>query len=150
MRVALALLLAVACGGGEPPAPQPAPTPAKAPAKAKAAEDVGPEGPSDLAIPTFTVSTDAAVIEKGKGVFDAKGCGACHQFGAKLVGPDLAGVGARRKPEWIARMILHPGQMVKRDPEAKKLFRELMVEMPAQGVADDEVGPLVSFLTSHP
>lgn len=153
MRASAVLLLLVACGGGESPAPKPAPAPVAAPPSAPAApaaEAVGPEGPTDLAIPAFTLSTDPAVIEQGKGVFEAKGCPACHKFGEKLVGPDLNGVGERRKPEWIARMILHSGQMVKRDPTAKQLFRELMVEMPAQGVTDAEIAPLVSFLASHP
>lgn len=144
------LLFLLAACGGETTAPAPTPKAVenvtKPPPKV---EEVGPEGPTDLAIPAFTVSTDAAVVDQGKSIFEAKGCGACHQFGAKLVGPDLNGVGDRRKPEWIARMILHSGQMVKRDPVARQLFKELMVEMPAQGVADGEIGPLVSYLVSH-
>lgn len=142
-------LVLFACGGGAPapgPAPVPAPSP---PPAAPAAEAIGPEGPTDLAIPSFAVASDAATLEQGKSVFEAKGCPACHKFGEKLVGPDLKGVADRRKPEWIARMILHSGAMVKRDPVAKQLFRELMVEMPAQGVTDDEIGPLVSYLSSQ-
>ncbi|MEQ1505993.1 MAG: cytochrome c, partial [Myxococcota bacterium] len=103
-----------------------------------------------LAVPAFTVATDAATIEKGKAVFDARGCGACHQFGSKLVGPDLNGIAERRTPDWIAKMVKHPNLMVRQDPEAKKLLGELMVEMPNQGVEDAELGPLVSFLASHP
>lgn len=154
----LAVLAAASCATSTPspsvtPSPTPTPSAAPAPAPAPAAGadaggPVGPDGPDDLAVPTFTV--DPAQTERGKAVFDAKGCGACHQFGSKLVGPDLNGVGERRSATWIARMIRHPGAMVKRDPTAKQLFREAMVEMTDQGVADDEVGPLVSFLVSHP
>lgn len=146
-------LILTACAGSTqaPPAPSaPAPTSAPAAPAGTAAADVpvGPDGPADLAIPEFQV--DPSLVDQGKGVFDAKGCGGCHQFGAKLVGPDLNGVGERRSQKWIAKMVKHPSDMVKRDPTAKGLYRELMVEMTDQGVADDEVGPLISFLVSHP
>lgn len=151
-RVLFLVGLASCAGGAPSPSAPPPASPAPAPAPpASAAPDlapVGPDGPDDLAIPTFAV--DPAQTDRGKAVFDAKGCGACHQFGSKLVGPDLNGIGERRSAAWIARMIRHPSAMVKRDPTAKQLFREAMVEMTDQGVADDEVGPLVSFLVSHP
>ncbi|MEQ1564563.1 MAG: cytochrome c [Myxococcota bacterium] len=135
----------IGCGSSES-APSPAPAPA-APAPPPAEVSVGPDGPADLTVPAFTV--DPASADQGKAVFDAKGCGACHQFGSKLVGPDLSGIGERRSHQWIARMIRHPSVMVKKDPVAKQLFRETMVEMTDQGVADAELGPLISFLVSH-
>lgn len=154
MKDILTILFLAGCSGSvEPPKAAPVPVaeaPKPAETQGSAEENIGPEGPPDLAIPAISVSTDAAVVEKGKAVFDAKGCGACHQFGSKLVGPDLNGIGERREAEWIARMIKHSSVMVKRDPVAKKMFRELMVEMPSQGVADEELSPLVSFLVSHP
>jgi cytochrome c len=143
----LSVLLAFACSES-PTVPATPPPAAPAPAAAPAAlGNVGPDGPDNLAVPAFTV--DAASVDKGKAVFDAKGCGACHQFGSKLVGPDLAGIGERRTTPWIAKMILHPSVMVKQDPVARKMFAETMVEMTSQGVADDEIGPLISFLVSH-
>lgn len=152
--VAWMLMGLVACGGAEAPAEPatPATVVAAAPAPVAApAAEVGPDGPADLAVPAVHLSTDAADIAAGEKVFAEKGCGACHQFGNKLVGPDLVGVTERRTPTWIARMIRHPEQMTKRDPQAKKLFGETMVQMSNQGVADDQLVPLIAYIhaTSH-
>jgi len=145
----LLLALITACDQTPPPpappvaAPAPVATPTPAPA---VAENVGPDGPASLAVPTFDLSDDDAVIAKGKATFDAKGCGACHKFGSKLVGPDLAGLTERRSLPWIARMIRYPEQMTKTDPVAKELFRSLMVQMTDQGVTDADLPALVSYL----
>jgi hypothetical protein len=134
-------------GEVEGAAPAPAPAPVGGPSSAAA--DVGPEGPAHLAIPEVDqVSADPEVIARGEEVFAAKGCGGCHQFGSKLVGPDLAGVTERRTLDWVARMIRHPDAMTKEDPVAKDLFRSHMVQMPNQGVSDDELGALLAFLHS--
>lgn len=147
------LLLLVACGGGSTPAPStPTPPPAAAPATPPApppAAAVGPDGPESIAIsPIAAVSTDPAVIAEGEAVFGTKGCGACHKFGEKLVGPDLKGVTARRTVPWIQRMIAEPEIMTKQDPVAKDMYRTLMVQMSKQGVSADEMPKLVAFLKS--
>ena len=121
----------------------PAPAPAPAPA---AIAEVGPDGPTSLAVPSFTLSDDDAVIARGKATFDAKGCGACHKFGSKLVGPDLTGLTERRSLPWIARMIRYPEQMTKTDPVARDLYRTLMVQMTDQGVAVADLPALVSYI----
>lgn len=158
------LALLVACGGGDkdastpsttaPPAPsQPAPPSqpsgtAAAPAAAPA-ETVGPEGPADIAVPEIaSISTDAAVAAEGEKIWNARGCGGCHQFGAKLVGPDLVGVTGRRPLVWIERMVLHPDEMLKRDPTAKDLFKTHMTPMPKQGVTDEELPKLLAYIKS--
>ena len=149
------MTLLAACNSAAPPAPPAAQPTAAAPAAAAPAAAaaapavaVGPDGPESIAVPAIELSTDAAVIAKGQGVFDAKGCGACHQFGSKLVGPDLDGVLTRRSPTWAARMILHPEVMLKEDPVAKKLLAEQMVPMTNQGVAPEDIPALLSFLKS--
>ena len=150
------LLLSVACSGGSartsptaPTAPAMAATaPAAAAAPAGTAEDVGPDGPAALTVPAIAISADPAVIAAGKAVYDAKGCGACHQFGSKLVGPDLKGVTERRSPVWIAKMIKYPEKMTKTDPVAKDMFRSLMVQMTDQGVPESELAAVVSYLHS--
>ena len=153
MRLILSPLLALAllagCGGNGQPEAQ-APAPAEAPAPAAPAEaPPSPDGPADLAVPDVsTVSTDPAVIAKGEAAFNARGCGACHAFGSKLVGPDLTGVAERRTPTWIARMIRHPEQMTKRDPVAKDLFKTHMTQMTNQQVTDEELPAMIAFLAS--
>jgi mono/diheme cytochrome c family protein len=156
-----ALFALILAGCGTPPSPNPTPTPATPPSAPAAANPaptasaappesapVGPDGPSSISVPNIEVSTDATVVAKGEQAFTKYGCGACHQFGSKLVGPDLVGVTARRTPTWIARMVAAPEVMTKQDPVAKDLFRTLMVQMTNQGVTPDELGPLVSYLKS--
>jgi hypothetical protein len=150
----LILALTVACGGSSEPAPAPSTSapvvaaPAPTPAPPPPAAQVGPDGPADLAVATYALSTDAAVIAEGEKIFAAKGCGGCHAFGKKLVGPDLVGIADRRPLPWIGRMIRYPDQMIKADPVAKDLYRQLMTPMANQGVTDAELAPLVSFLAS--
>lgn len=147
-----ALLLGSGCGSEQAPAPSSDKGPAASatspsnPIPAASAE-VGPDGPADLVIPAFvTISTDPAAITRGEGLFGSKGCAGCHQFGAKLVGPDLVGLFGRRSVPWVQRMILHPQVMVKKDPVAKALFRTAMVEMPNQGVTEAELADLLAFI----
>jgi cytochrome c2 len=125
-----------------PPASKPAPV---------ALADVGPDGPADLDdVPGIAeLSTDPDEIAEGKAVFEAKGCGACHQFGAKLVGPDLIGVTKRRTVPWIEKMVRHPDKMTKEDPTAKGLFATHMVQMTDQGVPNDDLDELIAYLNSR-
>lgn len=150
MRAIVFLLSLVACGGSSAPGADVAvPVPATvAPTAPAPAAEVGPDGPADIAAPHFEVGDDADDVAKGKATFDAKGCGACHAFGSVLVGPDLVGVGERRTDTWIAKMIMHPDEMTKKDPNAKALFGKHMLQMPNQGVPEDELGDLIAFLKS--
>jgi hypothetical protein len=143
-------ILALACGGGDSPAPA-----ASAPAAAAAvpapppAVAVGPEGPASIVVPALaSIPTDAASVAEGEKVFTAKGCGGCHKFGSKLVGPDLAGLTSRRPTPWIQRMISEPETMTKQDPVAKDLFRTYMVQMTKQGVSADEMPKLLAYIKS--
>lgn len=146
MRLFPLLLLLTACAG-TPAADRAAPAPTSAPAAPAPKAEVGPDGPTHLAIPEIGApSSDPAVIAQGEAVFNAKGCGGCHAFGSKLVGPDLTGITDRRTVAWTARMIRHPDAMTKEDPVAKAMFRELMVQMPDQGVSDGELPALIAFL----
>lgn len=148
------LLLLAACGGSGSPSttpepaksPAPAAAPAPTPAPAPAAE-VGPDGPESVPLPAdLTIPTDSASVAEGEKVFAAKGCGGCHAFGSKLVGPDLTGVTERRSVKWVARMIQHPETMIKEDPVAKKLYAEAMTPMANQQVTDAEVVKLIAYL----
>lgn len=88
---------------------------------------------------------DAAMAEAGKSLFQTKGCSACHSFGKKATGPDLAGVSTRRTSKWIEYQILHPDLMVKQDPIARQLFATHALQMPKQGLTPDEAKSVIEY-----
>lgn len=138
-------VLAVACGRGEEPPPVAAP-----PGPAAPVSEVGPDGPPGLDVPEIGVlPTDPAAVARGEQVFRQRGCGACHAFGSRLVGPDLAGVTERRTVPWLAKMILHPEEMTKRDPAARQLFQTYLVQMTYQGVTAEELPDLLAYLKAE-
>jgi hypothetical protein len=147
------LVFLLACGGGEAPtsnAPAAAPAAtAAAPAQAATPAAVGPDGPAEIQVAALAaIPSDAASVADGEKVFNAKGCGGCHAWGSKLVGPDLTGLTERRTTPWIQKMIQDPDTMTKKDPVARELFKSHMVQMPKQGVTDAEMPQLLAFVAS--
>lgn len=150
MHMILLTVLLGCVGESGAPVPTPGAAPATPPVAAPAAPAVGPDGPDSIAVPAIaSVSTEQAAIDRGKLVYAARGCGACHTFGGKLVGPDLKGLLSRRTPTWAARMILDPETMTKQDPVAKDLFRTLMVQMTKQGVTPEEIPDLLAYIQAQ-
>lgn len=88
---------------------------------------------------------DEELAEKGEELFKTKACSACHSFGAKATGPDLAGVSTRRTSKWIASQILHPDLMVKSDPIARELFAKHALQMPNQGLTEAEARSVIEY-----
>jgi protein SCO1/2 len=78
----------------------------------------------------------------------AKECAACHTLGhGDKIGPDLAGVTARRDPEWLARYIVEPDKVLASgDPIAKTLQARYRVPMPNLRVGDQDLAALLDFL----
>ena len=142
------LLALLACS--ESPVPKSADVKTPAPVAATAAAPAapaGPDGPESIQVPVIAaISTDAAVIAEGEKVFGARGCGACHQFETKVVGPALSGVLTRRSTTWVERMVADPEIMTKQDPVAKDLFRASMVQMTKQGVTAEEMPKLIAYI----
>ncbi|WP_242928823.1 c-type cytochrome [Pontibacter vulgaris] len=92
---------------------------------------------------------DEALAGTGKTLFEGK-CSACHQLSdQKVVGPGLAGVTERRKPEWIMNMIINPEEMTKQDPTAKKLLAEHLTQMTNQNVNEQDARALLEFLRKN-
>ena len=89
---------------------------------------------------------DEERAETGEQLFKDKGCSACHTFGRKLSGPDLAGVTMRRTAQWMEQQILHPDVMTKEDPIARQLFAQFALQMPNQGLTPDEAKSIIEYL----
>ncbi|MDX5345918.1 MAG: cytochrome c [Hymenobacteraceae bacterium] len=116
---------------------------AETPATTPAEDDGKGVGP----VKTVTLGElDNAMAEKGKALFETR-CVACHKLtDEKLLGPGMAGVTNRRKPEWIMNMMLNPEEMTKKDPEAKKLLAEHKTQMVSLNLSEQEARAILEFL----
>jgi len=120
----------------------------QAPAAGEAVEDDG-KGVGPVKDAGVGGSMDEALVAQGKALFEAK-CTACHQLSdQKVVGPGLAGVTERRKPEWIMNMIINPDVMTKEDPTAKKLLAEHLTQMTNQNVNEQDARAILEFLRQN-
>ena len=84
--------------------------------------------------------------DKGRAIFKAKGCTACHAYGRRLTGPDLKGVTQRRTVKWMEQQILHPEIMTKQDPISRALMAEYALQMSNQGLTSDEATAVIEHL----
>ncbi|WP_237717919.1 cytochrome c [Pontibacter sp. BAB1700] len=92
---------------------------------------------------------DQALASEGQSIFEGK-CSACHQLSdQKVVGPGMAGVTERRKPEWVMNMIINPEEMTKKDPAAKKLLAEHLTQMTNQNINETDARALLEFLRQN-
>lgn len=92
------------------------------------------------------------VVQNGQRLFQSK-CGACHTIGqGDKVGPDLAGITARRDRAWVARYISAPDEVLAQgDPIATALFDKYKkIGMPNLRLGSSDVADLLSFLASQP
>jgi protein SCO1/2 len=87
----------------------------------------------------------------GRALF-AKACTACHRIGGgDHIGPDLAGVGARRSHDWLVRFIVSPGQMLAAgDPTAMSLLQRFGgLRMPELGLTEKDAEDVIAFIKSR-
>lgn len=142
--LALALLVAGCGGGGGEGGTASTAEPAKsassgATAVAKTSKyDAGPRAGEE--------EIDEDLAKQGETLFQNKGCSACHGFGVKMSGPDLAGVSMRRTSKWMEQQILHPDLMVKEDPISRELFAKHALQMPNQGLTAAEAKAVIEYL----
>ena len=63
------------------------------------------------------VSFGVAAILLPAGVYDVRGCGACHMVAGKggSFGPELTDIGARRNAAWLRQTILQPASSLGED-----------------------------------
>ena len=97
----------------------------------------------------LTVDPERAAL--GRGLFQRKGCAACHTIGKKgrKPGPDLLGVTERRTLKWLRQIIKTPEQMAESDSTTRSLVREYRTTMPSVDLSDPEVEGLLHYLASR-
>lgn len=99
-------------------------------------------------------SGDGSVIanfDRGRYVF-VRDCGACHTVGqGDKVGPDLLGVTKVRDPQWLARIIQAPEQLLNgNDPIAVAMLKKYNnVRMPNLSINNDELNLLIGYLQAE-
>jgi protein SCO1/2 len=88
------------------------------------------------------------VLDKGEYFFQSQ-CSVCHSIGqGDKMGPDLAGVTARRDRAWLTRYITAPDKMLAEgDPIAVALFEKYQyARMPNLRLSSDEVAAVLSYV----
>jgi mono/diheme cytochrome c family protein len=133
-----ALVAALGCGGSKSEDQAAAAAPAgSGTLAANSKYDRGPRAGENPA--------NEALAEQGEKLFQTKGCSACHTFGKRGTGPDLAGVTMRRTAQWMENQILHPDVMTKEDPISHRLMGEFALQMPNQGLTPDEAHAVIEY-----
>jgi cytochrome c len=143
--VSLALL--AGCGGGGSSGQAAAPPSGTPSASAPAAGSTSMPAVSryDSGPRASETPRDEELAEQGEKLFSTKGCTACHAFGKRVTGPDLAGVSMRRTAVWMENQILHPEKMVKEDPIAHELFAQYALQMPNQGLTPEQAKAIIEY-----
>lgn len=139
---ALSMLLVAGCGGKKA-AEDSASTSSSSTTSATTMPAISPFDSGPRAAES---KVDEAAAKQGEGLFQTKGCTACHGFGKRVSCPDLAGVASRRTALWMKNQILHPEKMTKEDPIAHQLFAQFSLQMPNQGLTEGQALAVIEFL----
>ena len=89
-------------------------------------------------------SLNSEMVEQGRKLFKSK-CSSCHKLDKEYVGPAQRNVLDLRSPEYIMNMILNPGEMVKKHPEARKMLAEFMTPMPQQNIDREQARAILEY-----
>src|SRR5258708_2201369 len=98
--------------------------------------------PAKPSKPAASAAPSAADIAKGRKIYEANGCKACHVVGEDKggkTGPDLTHVAKTRKPDWMSAQVRDPKKF---DPKSA---------MPAYGpdkIDDKQLKTLVAYMSS--
>ena len=101
----------------------------------------GPEG---------SASAISSPADRGKILFESKGCSDCHTIGKGAeIGPDLLGVSEKKEGRWLVKMIRIPEEMEKSDPIARKLYLEYKeVGMPNADLSEEDAELIIKYIES--
>jgi mono/diheme cytochrome c family protein len=89
-------------------------------------------------------------VGRGEKMFETK-CSPCHTIGGgRKAGPDLKGITAERRRDWLEAFISNPEKMfTSQDPIAVRLLDEYKIKMPALGLSKDEVSAILTYLAAQ-
>lgn len=135
MVVLVLILVLAGCGKGSGSAPS---SSSGSTAATESKYDKGPRAAEE--------PIDESLVKQGEGLFQTKGCSACHGFGKRISCPDLNGVTMRRTSEWMRNQILHPEVMTKEDPISHQLLATYSLQMPNQQLTEPEAKAVIEFL----
>ena len=89
---------------------------------------------------------DESMVKTGEQLFNSK-CTSCHKLSAeKGIGPGLAGITDRRRPEWVMNMLLNPMEMTQKDSLAKELLAIYYSQMLDNNLTEAEARSILEFL----
>lgn len=92
-----------------------------------------------------------APVSPGERVYLAAGCQGCHSVGrGRLIGPDLAGLLARRSRDWLRLWLRDPQAMAASDPDARELLKQYPALMPNLQLNGSEIEALLKHFESFP
>jgi mono/diheme cytochrome c family protein len=140
-----ALLLVLACGGKEQPAPAAGSAAGGAPPASDLTAWEMEHGIGPVKEPLVLGPVEHELAEDGEKLFETK-CSACHKVDQRYVGPPLGGIAEKVKPEFVMNMMLNPQEMYTRHPVVKKLLAEYMTQMPNQGLTVEEARAVLEYL----
>lgn len=131
------------------------PPPSSGPALQRAAQSDGPAAPPALPTPRATeqpsggsATSPSSSSPDGKALFQ-KACATCHGIGSgDRIGPDLAGVSARRDRSWLIKAITVPDRMrLERDPITIALYDKFnRIDMPNLGLSEADALALIAYI----
>jgi mono/diheme cytochrome c family protein len=94
---------------------------------------------------------DMELAAKGRSLFNAKGCQACHSIGrGVMAGPDLKGVVDRAPVDWLRTFLKNPReQFDKADPRTVAMVERARGNvMPNFKLREDEIEMLLHYLAT--
>jgi cytochrome c551/c552 len=140
---ALCVVLFCSCGGGS--SDSATTTPGETTQKKT---DDG-KGIGEIKEVTLNTPLNAAMVDKGKAIYDMK-CSACHKLSEqRVVGPGWKNVTVRRKPEWIMNMATNVDVMLAEDPAAQQMLKECLVRMPNQNLSIGDARDVLEFMYAN-
>ncbi|MCB0630871.1 MAG: PQQ-dependent sugar dehydrogenase [Saprospiraceae bacterium] len=100
--------------------------------------------------PKSAYSTDTAVIDRGKQVFEAQ-CTSCHNFLTSGMGPSLAGVTTDVSHDWLVAFIKNPIAVIEGgDERAQVLFAEYKTYMPPFAtMPEEDIDAILAYMNTY-